>query len=49
MGKFFKDNCLVDQPFVKDDTRTVAQALTDAAKEAGGEAKIKRFVRLEIG
>ncbi len=49
LGKFFKDNCLVDQPFVKDDTRTVAQALADAAKEAGGEAKIKRFVRLEIG
>ncbi len=49
LGKFFKDNCLVDQPFVKDDARTVGQALTDAAKEAGGEAKIKRFVRLEIG
>lgn len=49
LGKFFKDNCLVDQPFVKDDTRTVAQALADAAKEAGGEARIKRFVRLEIG
>jgi elongation factor Ts len=49
LGKFFKDNCLVDQPFVKDDTRTVGQALADAAKEAGGEARIKRFVRLEIG
>lgn len=49
LGKFFKDNCLVDQPFVKDDTRTVGQALADAAKEAGGEAGIKRFVRLEIG
>ncbi len=49
LGKFFKDNCLVDQPFVKDDTKTVGQALADAAKEAGGEAKIKRFVRMEIG
>ncbi len=49
LGKFFKDNCLVDQPFVKDDTKTVGQALAEAAKAAGGEAKIKRFVRMEIG
>ncbi|HPD47808.1 MAG TPA: translation elongation factor Ts [Anaerohalosphaeraceae bacterium] len=49
IAKFFKDNCLVDQPFVKDDTRTVGQALADTAKKAGGQAKIKRFVRLEIG
>jgi len=49
LGKFFKENCLVDQPFVKDDTKTVGQALAEAAKAAGGQAKIKRFVRLEIG
>jgi elongation factor Ts len=49
IAKFFKDNCLVDQTFVKDDSRTVGQALADAAKAAGGTAKIKRFVRLEIG
>ncbi len=49
MAKFFKDNCLVDQPFVKDDTKTVTQALNDVAKAAGGTAKIKRFVRFEIG
>jgi elongation factor Ts len=49
IAKFFKDNCLVDQPFVKDDSKTVGQALSDAAKKAGGQAKIKRFVRLAIG
>lgn len=49
IGKFFKDNCLVEQSFVKDDSKTVGQALADAAKAAGGEAKIKRFVRIEIG
>jgi elongation factor Ts len=49
MAKFFKDNCLVDQPFVKDDTKTVSEALTAVAKAAGGTAKIKRFVRFEIG
>jgi len=49
MGKFFAENCLLDQPFVKDDAKSVEQVLTDAAKEAGGEAKIKRFVRFEVG
>jgi elongation factor Ts len=49
MGKFFKDNCLVDQMFVRDDTKTVSEALTQAAKTAGGTAKIKRIVRFEIG
>jgi elongation factor Ts len=49
MKKFFEDNCLLDQKFVKDDTRTVAQVLADAAKAAGGTAKIKRFVRFDVG
>ncbi len=49
IAKFYKDNCLVEQPFVKDDSKTVGQALADAAKKAGGQAKVKRFVRLEIG
>lgn len=49
MKKFFAENCLLDQPFVKDDSKSVAQVLTEAAKEAGGEATIKRFVRFEVG
>jgi len=49
MRKFFTENCLLDQPFVKDDSKSVAQVLADAAKQAGGEAKIKRFVRFEVG
>jgi len=49
IGKFFKENCLVDQKFVKDDSKTVAQVLSEAVGRAGGEAKIKRFIRFEIG
>jgi len=47
--KFYSENCLLEQPFVKDDSKTVAQVLADAAKAAGGEAKIKSFVRFELG
>jgi elongation factor Ts len=47
--KFFAENCLLQQPFVKDDSKTVEQVLVEAAKQAGGEAKITRFVRFEVG
>jgi elongation factor Ts len=47
--KFLRDNCLVEQPFVKDDSKTVAEVLANVAKQAGGQAKIKKFVRFEIG
>ncbi len=49
MNKFFQENCLLEQAFVKDDNKSVAQVLAQAAEEAGGQAKIKRFVRFEIG
>jgi elongation factor Ts len=49
LKKFFAENCLVQQPFVKDDSKTVAQVLTDAAKQTAGTAKITRFVRFEVG
>lgn len=49
IAKFLKENCLVDQPFVKDDSKTVSEVLNEAARAAGGRAKIKRFARFEIG
>ena len=49
MKKFFAENCLVRQAFVKDDSKTVEQVLASAAKEAGGQANIRRFVRFELG
>jgi len=49
MNKFYAENCLLQQPFVKDDSKSVEQVLDEAAKKAGGEAKIKRFVRFEVG
>ncbi|MGA2915228.1 MAG: translation elongation factor Ts [Sedimentisphaerales bacterium] len=47
--KFFADNCLLEQGFVKDEKVPVSNVLADAAKAAGGTAKIKRFVRFAIG
>ncbi len=49
MKKFFAENCLLHQEFVKDNSKTVEQVLTEAAKQAGGEATIKRYIRFEVG
>jgi len=47
--KFYGENCLLEQPFVKDDSKSVREVLTEAAQQAGGQACIKRFVRFEVG
>ena len=47
--KFVEENTLLGQKFVKDDKKSVKQVLDEAAKAAGGEAKIVRFVRYELG
>jgi elongation factor Ts len=49
LKKFYSDYCLLEQPFVKDDSKTVQQMLAEAAKQAGGQASIRQFVRFEVG
>jgi elongation factor Ts len=49
MNKFYEENCLLEQKFVKDDTKTIAQVLDEAAKQAGGKAKITDFERCDVG
>lgn len=49
MNKFFAENCLLSQSFVKDDSKSVAEVVAEAGKQAGGEATIKEFVRFEVG
>ncbi len=49
MKKFYEENCLLEQAFVKDDSKSIAEVISQVGKEADGEAKIKRFVRFEVG
>ena len=46
---YAKENCLLDQVFVLDEKKSVAQALKDAEKEAGGPIKIAGFQRYALG
>ena len=49
ISKYYKENCLVDQEFVKDSKLTVKQYTQNTAKELGGSIEIKKFVRFEKG
>ena len=49
IGKFYKENCLVDQEFVKDNKQTIKQYTNNTAKALGGNIEIAKFVRFEKG
>ncbi len=49
LNKFFKENTLLDQPFVKDPDRTVRDYVTEVAAKTGENVAIRRFVRFALG
>mgnify|MGYP001008420188 CR=1 FL=1 len=49
LQKFFKEVCLVDQQYIRDDKITVKEYTEQTAKELGGEIKIAGYVRFEKG
>ena len=49
MDKFYKENCLAEQDFVKNPDLTVAQYADECAKEMGGKIAITGFVRFALG
>jgi elongation factor Ts len=46
---FYKEVCLLDQPFIFDDKKSVAQALKEAEGKVGGPIKVTGFVRYKLG
>lgn len=49
LDKFFKENCLTEQEYVKNPDQTVAQYTEEVAKNAGGSIKIAAFTRFVLG
>ena len=49
LGKFYETNCLVDQPYVKDDSMKVGEYVAAAAKNFGGNIEIVNFFRYDKG
>ena len=49
VGKYYEANCLLEQPYVKDDKMTVGQYVASVAKEFGGKIAVKAFYLFEKG
>jgi elongation factor Ts len=49
MEAFFKDNCLLSQPWVRDDKRTVGDLVKEASAKTGENVQVRRFVRFQMG
>ncbi len=49
LGKFYSEVCLLDQPFIKDDSVSITQLLANKGKELGGEISLAAFVRYKVG
>jgi elongation factor Ts len=46
---FYKEQTLLEQPFIFDDKKSVSQALKEAEGKVGGPIKVTRFVRFGLG
>ena len=49
LESFFKDHVLLDQPFVKDDAKTIQQLLDETSARVGEKVVVRRFVRYKLG
>ena len=49
LDAFFSDNVLLDQPFVKDDKRTIGQLVDEASAKLGEKLQVRRYARFELG
>jgi elongation factor Ts len=46
---FYKEVCLLDQPYIHDPGKSVAQALKEAEGKVGGPIKVTGFLRFAVG
>lgn len=49
LEKFFSEVCLLDQPFIKDQNKTIKDLLGETAGKIGENIVIRRFVRFQLG
>ncbi|MFN2544314.1 MAG: translation elongation factor Ts [Actinomycetota bacterium] len=46
---FYKDNVLLEQPFVKDDSKSIGQLTDEISAKVGEKIAVRRFARFELG
>jgi elongation factor Ts len=47
--KFYEDNCLLEQKFVKDDSKTISMLVKEMIAAIGENITVRRFTRYEMG
>ena len=49
VDKFYKEVCLLEQPFVKDDKKSVQEMITEQVSKIGENIQVRRFARFVLG
>jgi elongation factor Ts len=49
LGKFYEEFCLLDQPFIKEQTQTIAQIIATKVGKLGENISVRRFARFKVG
>ncbi len=49
LNAFYREQCLMEQPFIKDDTQTMGEVVTACIAKLGENIRIRRFTRFEVG
>ena len=49
LNKFYKESCLLNQAYVRDPDKTIADVLTEMIGKTGEKIEIKRFARFQVG
>lgn len=47
LQKFYSENCLTNQKFIKDDTKTIKQLIAEASATLGEKIEVKKFIKVK--
>ncbi len=49
MGKFYEEVCLLEQPFIKEQSITITQLIATVIGKLGENISVRRFARFKVG
>jgi elongation factor Ts len=49
LAKFYEEFCLLDQPFIKEASQTIAQLIASKVAKLGENISVRRFARFKVG
>jgi elongation factor Ts len=49
LNKFYQEITLLDQPWVRDDSKTIGDLVKEVSAKTGENVQVRRFVRFQLG